>query len=423
MKKLTIKKLGPIKNVEMDIRRVNVIIGPQSSGKSTVAKVISTCEWVEKEVATMMDEHIVPDANAFRDLLVKYHRMIGYFNSDTLIRYESDHVSIVYENEELHISLKSKDTYQREKICYVPAERNMITSPELQGFEFGQTSLKSFLFDWYNAREIYTGDNKKQILNLDVKYFYDPSEARFKDRIEHTNGVTYNIPRYAASSGLQSVVPLQITLDYYSGLYFKTFENITSFDYNAKKEAIRKQCVVEYVLKKYYDNYTKGYDLETVKEINHLYQEHDEKLQTLYQGYIAAFERLTKPKRTNFILEEPEQNLYPSTQKQFVYALAAILNGGEHSCVISTHSPYIMTSLNNLILAADKMAESQDKAQKVQERIPAQASLPFDDVAAFEMIDGQLRSIKDEEFRMIAADALDKASEEIGDDYNFLLSL
>ena len=130
---LTIKKLGPIKNVEMDIRRVNVIIGPQSSGKSTVAKVISTCEWVEKEVATMMDEHIVPDANAFRDLLVKYHRMIGYFNSDTLIRYESDHVSIVYENEELHISLKSKDTYQREKICYVPAERNMITSPELQG--------------------------------------------------------------------------------------------------------------------------------------------------------------------------------------------------------------------------------------------------------------------------------------------------
>ena len=82
-----------------------------------------------------------------------------------------------------------------------------------------------------------------------------------------------------------------------------------------------------------------------------------------------------------------------------------------------------MTSLNNLILAADKMAESQDKAQKVQERIPAQASLPFDDVAAFEMIDGQLRPIKDEEFRMIEADALDKASEEIGDDYNYLLSL
>lgn len=68
----------------------------------------------------MMDEHIVPDANAFRDLLIKYHRMIGYFYPDTLIRYESDHVSIVYENEQLHISSSPKTPTNGRKSATFP---------------------------------------------------------------------------------------------------------------------------------------------------------------------------------------------------------------------------------------------------------------------------------------------------------------
>lgn len=33
MKRLTIDNIGPIEHVELDIKRINVIIGPQSAGK------------------------------------------------------------------------------------------------------------------------------------------------------------------------------------------------------------------------------------------------------------------------------------------------------------------------------------------------------------------------------------------------------
>lgn len=49
MASLEIRNLGPVKNVDLVINTVNVIIGPQSSGKSTIAKVISFCQWLEKD--------------------------------------------------------------------------------------------------------------------------------------------------------------------------------------------------------------------------------------------------------------------------------------------------------------------------------------------------------------------------------------
>lgn len=40
MPKLTIKNIGAIKLVEFEVNRINVFIGPQSSGKSTISKIL-----------------------------------------------------------------------------------------------------------------------------------------------------------------------------------------------------------------------------------------------------------------------------------------------------------------------------------------------------------------------------------------------
>ena len=79
-KHLVIRNIGPIKDVDINLNRVNVFIGPQSSGKSTIAKVISTCSWVEKKVATTMDENVVVNADAFIALMSEFHKMSKYFN-------------------------------------------------------------------------------------------------------------------------------------------------------------------------------------------------------------------------------------------------------------------------------------------------------------------------------------------------------
>ncbi len=58
MNKIKIKNFGPIKggfknangNEWMDIKKVTVFIGNQGSGKSTVAKLISSMSWIEKSL-------------------------------------------------------------------------------------------------------------------------------------------------------------------------------------------------------------------------------------------------------------------------------------------------------------------------------------------------------------------------------------
>lgn len=50
MKHLVIRNLGPLKESDIELKRINVIIGSQSSGKSCVLKTACYCTWVEKRI-------------------------------------------------------------------------------------------------------------------------------------------------------------------------------------------------------------------------------------------------------------------------------------------------------------------------------------------------------------------------------------
>ncbi len=82
-----------------------------------------------------------------------------------------------------------------------------------------------------------------------------------------------------------------------------------------------------------------------------------------------------------------------------------------------------MTALNNLIQAGELIAESKEIAARVETRFPKRQTLTYNEVGAFAMKDGKIESIMDDELKMISADALDSASQEIADDFNFLLGL
>ena len=69
------------------------------------------------------------------------------------------------------------------------------------------------------------------------------------------------------------------------------------------------------------------------------------------------------------------------------------------------------------------MAESKEKAAKVEKRFDKCQTLAYDDVVAYAMKDGRIESIMDPDLRLISADALDSAYEEIADDLNFMLNV
>jgi predicted ATPase len=58
------------------------------------------------------------------------------------------------------------------------------------------------------------------------------------------------------------------------------------------------------------------------------------------------------------IIDEPEMNLHPEAQVKIIEFLAALVNAGLR-VLITTHSPYILDHLSNLIRAAEYEKEDQ----------------------------------------------------------------
>ena len=49
------------------------------------------------------------------------------------------------------------------------------------------------------------------------------------------------------------------------------------------------------------------------------------------------------------VMEEPEQNLFPNSQKKVIQFLLRELNtSSDNKIIITTHSPYVLETINNL---------------------------------------------------------------------------
>ena len=72
MNRLIIRNVGPVKSVDLRLNKVNMFIGPQGSGKSTIAKILSFCSWLEKvnDATDNVSVHIRKKGSYIRELLV-----------------------------------------------------------------------------------------------------------------------------------------------------------------------------------------------------------------------------------------------------------------------------------------------------------------------------------------------------------------
>ena len=98
MATIQIKNLGPIKDTGLiNLTDVLLVIGRQSSGKSTFMKVLCFCRWIEKKIMTSFDNTIqayTHNKRFTRDLKQFYRIDEMYFKEDTEIIYDGDVVTI-----------------------------------------------------------------------------------------------------------------------------------------------------------------------------------------------------------------------------------------------------------------------------------------------------------------------------------------
>lgn len=79
-------------------------------------------------------------------------------------------------------------------------------------------------------------------------------------------------------------------------------------------------------------------------------------------------------------IEEPEAHLFPDAQKRIVYEITQVLNrlikcGLDAKILLSSHSPYVMTSFNNLLEAGSIINEDERKNHKVNRVMPKDSPL------------------------------------------------
>ena len=400
MKRLIIRNIGPLKDVDIALSKINLIIGPQSTGKSCILKIASFCAWLEKSISLNQDVRNFLTREFIDVHLLAFHNLQGYINDDSFFEYETDVMKFSFSFKENKNQFNWKDgqwEYKRSKIAYIVAERNVLSViPNWFDIDFPNNSIRYFMKEWQNARN---NNVQLPILNTGIDYKYD--KERGTDRIILNNGKEFSLLN--ASSGLQSLVPLFVFIDYIAKEIFKI--DIQSIkDQDAKVNLL-------YRLK---ENHPSG---------DYVYIDKHE-IAIASDDLHRIIDNFTKYDHSDIYLEEPEENLFPETQRDLVNWLAETVNGERnHSLFIATHSPYIMSAFNNLIQAGDIIEESLEKKDEVENIIGGHRAIRYDDVTAFAISDGSVHSIKDDELRLISPSELDTVSDDIANVFNQLIAL
>ena len=348
MSNITIRNFGAIKehSAPIEIKKVTFFIGNQGSGKSTVAKLIATFMWIEK---ALFKESYNPQwfekNNIFRDLFLSYHRLENYLKENTYIQYTGSAFSITYTEGQLSFE-KKQMAYALPQLMYVPSERNFISyMKSMRELKVASAALNDFLAAYTYAKEKVT----EMPLPINESYLlYDKNRD-----ILYVKGDDYRVQLSEASSGFQSLVPLFLVSDYL----------VNSVKNKTEPMSIEERKRFEKQIKEIYDN-------------PHFTEE---------QRRSAANALSEKFNKTSFvnIVEEPEQNLFPTSQRDMLYSLLKINNEiVDNKLIITTHSPYLVNYVS-LAVEAGKLKQGviAEKGGQLNEIVPINA----DDLVIYQL--------------------------------------
>ncbi len=392
MTRIIVQNIGPIKSIEIDLNKINVFMGPQSSGKSTLAKVISCCYWVEKSCCLLRNENDEIGLS-FGANLESYYNLEGYLNETSFIKYESDFIIIeCHGNRIADITLKEENqlTYKRAKILYIPAERNIIsTIPNWLSIKLPRGYLQDFMIEWGEIRNIYNREKPLNIIPLELQYYYN--DKTDKDYISIPNEEAKEEKKFISllnsSSGIQSSLPLYLLYK----AYYQDRERLTN------QYSIKNLQTLDNVYQRYLRySTTVVYPAETPE---HDYFNYKDRYFVVAPGEkersIEILRNFTETQYIQGVIEEPELNLFPETQRILLYDLLHNIISNENQLTITTHSPYILFALNNCMMGG--LVERNVPASKKVDIQSHDSWINPQLVSIYEIHDGELKCIQDED--------------------------
>ena len=376
MSKIKIKNFGPIKegflggDGFMDVKKVTVFIGNQGSGKSTIAKVISSLTWLEKAI-NRGDVDKGRLSHVYFYEIFKYQRIKSYFKENTTIEYEGEKMNIRYSKDLKYPTIEIKDNaeFKVPKIMYVPAERNFLSVVKNA---FGAKNLPYTLYTF--AEELRKGqlELNNKLLELpigDIKYKFNE-----ENETSYIVGKDFELDLLESSSGYQSLVPLYLVTKFLTD-ELKKGENVLREQLNVEQSVRRNNEIAKIMFDEAFSEAQKS---EKVKQVDKRY------LNTCF---------------TN-IVEEPEQNLFPTSQKSMLESLLEFNNMNEgNKLIMTTHSPYLINYLTLTVKAemVKSKLNSEEELNKLAKIVPLQSTVKADELIIYELneIDGTIKKLED----------------------------
>jgi predicted ATPase len=377
MTQLRIKHFGPIAQGMQDndgwlkFKRVTVFIGNQGSGKSTLAKLFSTFSWMEKSlVRGDYQQRWFERKGRLKGQLLPYHRLEHYLHAnptdETEIDYQGSAYSFSYRDGSLSIHKIEGEGYQLPQVMYVPAERNFIAYVRHpRELKLSSDALKEFLTEFEKAKSNMSGAVQLPINDTELEY------DKLNDLL-NLKGRGHKLRLTDASSGFQSLVPVYLVSQYLANtMKSKSQQSMSTEELDRFKKWAEKIFANESLT---------------------------EEQQRAAISTLSA--RFNKTAFLN-IVEEPEQNLFPSSQWEMLKSLLQFNEQGPNNqLVLTTHSPYVVSYLSLSVQAHQlhvKLKElgRADLIERLVQIVPLHAMIAPEDLAIYQSneVDGTVSEL------------------------------
>ena len=440
--RLEIKNFGPITEAEIFVNDMMVFIGPQASGKSTIAKTIFLFKSIKSDLQSFVSDKVETNGDWDEDLFRFKHKISEKFfsiysgdsvQSDFLIQYyyaNNKSIMLFFKDKLFDIEISKllktelEEIFSNTKIFI--QKQSQISRLSLSAVELtrNESTRKAFYENLFKQVNKIFIDDRMPIYIPAGRSLLSSLSGRQKLLLARLNPTGEN-GNFA------------LKLDYTLKDFFERIEFLKEFFTHSLDVIIAERNV----------NSQKTVDIKSLKEIIKLsnkilkghYVNDSNGERIIIQGRKSIqlsfassgqqeavwiinqiFALVLNSTKTFLIIEEPEAHLYPEAQKDIVELICLLLNLNGNQILLTTHSPYILSSMNNFIYAGKLGKTQHDEVAKI---VNENTWLAPERVSAFFVANGKIRDIIDPELELIKEEEIDSASTLINKQYDQLFEL
>lgn len=408
--KLIVKDFAGIKEITLEIKKINILIGTQVSGKSVCIKLFFYFKTLLWRILDVINDSQIRGDRHLNDISTfeRYFPPDTWGNYDFFIRYETVDISIEVRRRHgsrTKISISYSDSFKakfsllrlREKWIREKIFNN--DNLRSQGFDKKQDILRNLLIKFLSEsfgkevtfEQVFIPAGRSFISRLQTSALYILCNDNSFDPFLGTFGLYYDNIRSTSSQSEDCI---------------DRRKNIRNEITNLTEELLHGKYV-----------HKKGKDFILHKDGRYIDIINASSGQQEILPLIIILTRLidlSSPK--TIYIEEPETHLFPSLQRNVIELIATVFNCCEDNIqlFITTHSEYILTVINDLLQAGNLYEYAdQEILVKLHRIVPRYKVIDIDDLSAYRLNGDKCSSIICTDTRSINTSIIDPDSNKL----------